>query len=128
VNAAHIVGKDNWKIGALRCTVVRSCARHRADEDDDVGHPSVSRDRHRMLSKRSRCECYQAVKTQSSARCVAPEHLRRAFLGRRQAFAFGQVAHATVGAPKILSRPASATASGAPAWIRTASLTNSANP
>ena len=92
-----------------------------------VIHP-VSRDRYRMLSKRSRCECYQAVKTQSSARCVASEHLRRAFLGQRQAFAFGQVAHATVGAPKILSRPASATASGAPAWIRTASLTNSANP
>ena len=71
----------------------------------------VSRDRYRMLSKRSRRECYQTVKTQSSARCVASEHLRRAFLGQRQAFAFGQVAHATVGAPKILSRPASATAS-----------------
>jgi hypothetical protein len=112
VNAADIVGKDNWKIGALRCTVVPSCARHRADEDDDVGHPSVSRDRRRMLSKRSRCECYQAVKTQSSARCVVSEHLRRAFLVSSRRFVSGQVAHATAGAPKILSQPASATISG----------------
>jgi hypothetical protein len=90
-----------------------------------VIHP-VLRDRYRMLSKRSRCECYQAVKTQSSARCVAPEHLRRAFLASSRRFVFGQVAHATAGAPKMLSQPASATISGAPAWIRTAFLTNSA--
>jgi hypothetical protein len=88
-------------------------------------HPESRPD---AFSNRSRCECYQAVKMQSSVRCVAPEHLRRAFPGQWQAFAFGQVAHATAGAPKILSRPASATVNGKPAWIRTASLTNSANP
>src|SRR5882672_9743222 len=32
-----MVGKDNWKIGAVPCTVFPSCA---ADEDDNFGHPS----------------------------------------------------------------------------------------